>query len=74
MFRATFVDFDKVLGFDITETITEVYPQEIADLKKQRELAREEKNWEESDKIRDEIEKLGYIVEDAKDGMKVFKK
>ncbi len=72
--RATFVDFDKVLGFDITETITEVYPQEIADLKKQRELAREEKNWEESDKIRDEIEKLGYIVEDAKDGMKVFKK
>ena len=33
-----------------------------------------EKNWKESDRLREEIEKLGYTVEDSKDGTRVFKK
>lgn len=39
-----------------------------------REKAREEKNFKESDRLREEIEKLGYTVEDAKEGMRVFRK
>lgn len=73
--RETFIDFDRVLGFDITKTVTEILPREVSELKKQRQKAREEKNWQESDRIRDEIEKLGYAVEDVKGGKpRIFKK
>ena len=37
-------------------------------------ISREENNFEESDRLREEIEKLGYVVEDTKEGMRVFKK
>lgn len=72
--RETFIDFDKVLGFDIIENTQEIYPVEIENLRRERQIARSKKNWEESDHLRDEIEKLGYTVEDGKDGMKIFKK
>ena len=29
--------------------------------------------YADSDRLRDEIQALGYIVEDTKDGMKIFK-
>ncbi|HAM87914.1 MAG: Cysteinyl tRNA-synthetase [Candidatus Falkowbacteria bacterium GW2011_GWC2_38_22] len=71
----TILDFDKVLGLDIEK---EIYNQpisdEINDLIKQREKFRREKNWSESDRLREEIEKLGYGVEDGKDGMRIIKK
>ncbi|MCK4554751.1 cysteine--tRNA ligase [Candidatus Parcubacteria bacterium] len=54
--------------------LKEKFPSEIVELILKREKAREEKNFEESDRLRDEIEKLGYIVEDSKDGMRVYKK
>ena len=38
-----------------------------------RKQARADKNWELSDKIRDEITEKGYIVKDTKDGMTVEK-
>lgn len=58
---------DKVLGLDLFKKENLEIPQEILDLLNQRGKAREEKNWKESDRIRDEIEKLGFIVEDAKE-------
>ncbi len=54
--------------------LKEKFPSEIVELILKRKKAREEKNFEESDRLRDEIEKLGYIVEDSKDGMRVYKK
>lgn len=54
------------------------YPEGVgADVKKllkKRELARVNKNWVESDRLRQEIEKLGWEVEDTKDGQRVSKK
>lgn len=49
-------------------------PQEITELVKQRETARAQKDFQASDKIRDEIDKLGYIVEDTKDNNFIIKK
>ncbi|KKQ46401.1 MAG: Cysteine-tRNA ligase [Candidatus Moranbacteria bacterium GW2011_GWC2_37_8] len=43
-------------------------PQEIKDLVRQRELAREGKDFKKSDELRALIEKHGFIVEDSKDG------
>ena len=46
---------------------------EILTLAEQRVLARVNKNWAESDKLRDEISALGWTVQDSKDGYKLVK-
>jgi hypothetical protein len=48
-------------------------PPEVAALAQQRLAARTNKNWAESDKLRDEISALGWIVQDAKDGYKLVR-
>ncbi|MBS3141589.1 hypothetical protein J4405_05615 [Candidatus Woesearchaeota archaeon] len=52
----------------------EKIPSKIIELAEKREKFRKEKNWKDSDKIREEIEKLGFIVKDEKDGFRVEKK
>ena len=68
--------FDKVLGIRIEkeEEKKEKLPEEISNLIEKRKQARNEKNWQESDRIREEIQQKGYIVKDTKDGMEVSKK
>ena len=66
--------FDTVLGLKIDEeNKKEEIPEEIINLLKQRQQARQEKNWAESDRIRDLIKEKGYIVKDGKDGAEVEK-
>ena len=68
------LDFDRVLGLRIEEPIykkTKELPEEIKTLIEQRKKARQEKDWETSDKLRDELNSKGYIVKDSKDGMEV---
>ncbi len=48
-------------------------PSEVASLAEKRFAARANKNWTESDKLRDEISALGWIVQDAKDGYKLVR-
>ncbi len=38
-----------------------------------RAKARAEKNWAESDRLRDEITALGYVLKDTKQGQQVTK-
>jgi cyanophycinase-like exopeptidase len=47
--------------------------EHIIALVEQRVLARANKNWAESDKLRDEIAALGWTVQDSKDGYKLVK-
>jgi cysteinyl-tRNA synthetase len=71
---ATVIDFDRVLGLGLDRVgQAERLPAEITGLMAARRKARREKNWEASDRLRDEIQALGYTVQDARDGMKVFK-
>jgi len=53
-------DFDKEQSFE----------QEIKKLIEDREKARKEKNWEKSDKIRDELKRKGVILEDTFEGVR----
>ena len=72
---ATALDFDRVLGLGFEKIlIQEKLPDEISALAAKREQARVEKDFTESDRLRAEIESLGYGVEDGKDGMRVYKK
>ncbi|MFH1427110.1 MAG: cysteine--tRNA ligase [Patescibacteria group bacterium] len=74
----TILDFDKVLGLDLDKIASvgaiHELPGKIKGLVRERERARTEKDYKKSDQLRKEIEKLGYRVEDSKDGMRVFKK
>lgn len=69
------LDFDKVLGLRLGSIKEEIKtPKEIEDLIKKREQARKDKDFEESDRLREEIEKKGYVVEDGQNGMRVYPK
>ena len=66
--------FDTVLGIKITEKKEQKQiPQDVLELVEQRKQARIDKNWEESDRLRDLIKQKGYSVKDTKDGMEVIK-
>ncbi len=69
--------FDEVLGLNLANASKEKLeldlPKEVEKLVKQRKLAREQKNWAESDRLRDEIQKLGYCIKDSKTGMELQK-
>ena len=66
--------FDTVLGIKIDEVQETKIPQEILDLVEERKQARSDKNWSESDRLRDLIAEKGYIVKDTKDGTEILKK
>ena len=64
--------FDTVLGIEIDkeETNKEIeIPEEVLKLVEERKQARQEKNWAESDRLRDLIKEKGYEVKDTKEGM-----
>ena len=67
--------FDTVLGLEIEkEDKNEIQiPEEILKLVEERNIARKEKNWEESDRIRDLLQEKGYVVKDTKDVTKISK-
>jgi cysteinyl-tRNA synthetase len=71
---ATVLDYDRVLGLDLDQVSTEqVLPPEIQTLVDARQQARKDKNWTLSDQLRDQIQAMGYTVQDGPQGMKVFK-
>lgn len=72
---ATILDFDQVLGLNLDQIDKpEQAPAEIRELARQRQAARQEKNWSAADRLRVEIEKQGYLAEDTKDGQRISKK
>jgi len=71
---ATLLDMDKVLGLRLGETVVEEkIPEEIVQLAQQRQQARENKDWAESDRLRELIKSQGYLVEDLANSCKIRK-
>jgi cysteinyl-tRNA synthetase len=67
--RKLLLSFDKVLGLKINkkEKTTEL-PEDVKNLIKERDLARNEKNFAKSDEIRAKIEEMGFVVSDTPEG------
>lgn len=68
--------FDKVFGLSLgtVKEVAEVeVPAEVLVLVEQRATARADKNWAESDRIRDELTSLGYTVKDTAQGPEITK-
>jgi len=52
----------------IPELVEEKLPEEISELIREREDARNKKDWVKADKIREQIRKLGFVLEDTPEG------
>ena len=77
-FAELLVEFDKILGLDIVNSKKYIdvqekieLPEDVLNLLEQRKSARENKDWAESDRIRDLLKDRGYLVKDTKDGMTI---
>jgi cysteinyl-tRNA synthetase len=71
---ATVIACDQVLGLDLDKVgDSGALPDEIQKLVDARKQARVDKNWAQSDELRDKIQAMGYVVQDSPNGMKVFK-
>jgi cysteinyl-tRNA synthetase len=87
---AGLLDFDRILGLNLAapdeaalilaagelkeEVSLNDLTIEIRTLIEEREQARRDRSWDKADALRDQIEALGFTIEDAKDSLKVFKK
>jgi cysteinyl-tRNA synthetase len=73
---AAFRDFDRVIGCFEVDNIREsaAIPAEVVALAEARAEARKAKNFAESDRLRDELTKLGYAIKDIPGGAWELKK
>ena len=74
-FQKLLLKFDQVLGLNLKEykKDEEELPEEIKSLIENRNIARTNKDWKESDRIRDILIEKGYKVKDSKEGTIVEK-
>lgn len=73
--KATLLEFDAVLGLNIAEWAPKIVdvPEDIQQMALDRETARQEKQWQRADELRDAVLAAGYVIEDTHDGPKVKK-
>ena len=69
--KQTILDFDLVLGLNL-DTKLEI-PKKVKDLAERRKSLRQDGQYEEADRVRKEINELGYKIEDIKTGYKLKK-
>ncbi len=67
----TIKQMDKVFGLDLLKKEEIKARVEIKKLVKERDEARKKKNFKLADEIREKIKKLGYKIDDMKDGVKI---
>lgn len=65
---ATIKEFDRVLGLNLLKKRRITLPGKIRALADKREELRQAKQWQEADRIRKQLEKLGYAIEDTPRG------
>lgn len=68
--RRFMLEFDSVFGLRLSDVKKAELDEEIEWLIMQREEARKNKNWAESDRIRDDLKARGIILEDTPQGVR----
>jgi cysteinyl-tRNA synthetase len=69
----TIKKMDEIFGLDLFKETEIKIPEKILKMVKERETAREKKDWKQADILRKVIEEKGYSVSDAKNGSVVGK-
>ena len=65
------LDFDRIFGLGLKKIKRLRIPKKVRDLVKLREGYRKKGDFKKSDRLRNEIERLGYLVEDTQTGPKI---
>ncbi len=69
-----FVEINKIFGIiNFSNTKLQKIPENIKQLLAQRKEARNNKDWQKSDEIRNKITELGYTIEDTSSGQNIKK-
>jgi cysteinyl-tRNA synthetase len=70
---ATILEMDKVLGFGLEKAAQKevVLTKEVEELLDARSLARQNRDYKEADRLRDELKKHGFAVKDTQDGQEI---
>ncbi len=68
------LEFDQVLGLNLSALREEKIPDEIKQLAEKREKARRENNFAKADELRKLINSKGYLLEDISEGFRLKKK
>jgi len=68
---ALILDWDKVFGLNLKEVGLFKLPKKITELVKKREEYRKKKDFKKADEIRQQVQKLGYLIEDTAKGPKI---
>ncbi len=66
--KATLLSMDKVLGLGLSNLMEIEIPESVLKLVDEREVARQEKDWQKSDELREKIKKQGFEVKDTDKG------
>lgn len=66
--------WQKINGVLALQRDEQIAPPQVLELVEKRQKARAEKNWAESDRLRDAIAEFGWIVKDTKEGPKLSPK
>ncbi|MDD2427217.1 MAG: cysteine--tRNA ligase [Eubacteriales bacterium] len=69
--RKTIIELCHVLGLKPDEQEEIIIPTEVKELVEQRTKAKQERNFEEADRLRDEVERLGFRLEDTPQGVNI---
>ena len=67
-------EMTEALGLAVQAAAADEVPAQVQELVAAREQARRGKDWARSDALRAELDKLGYLVEDAKQGPRLIRK
>lgn len=65
------LEFDQVFGLKINNINEEIIPNEIIRLAKERQLARQKRDFKKADRLRAQIESKGYKIEDTETGFEI---
>ncbi len=70
---ALVLKFDEVFGLGLGSIKKEKIPRTVRELAEEREKARQAKDWAKADRLREEIKKLGYQIDDTIQGLVIKK-
>ena len=69
----TIKEIDKVFSLDLLKQEKIKVPKSVQELAQKRQKARKDKDWKLADKLREKVNKLGYILNDTKEGFEIKK-
>ncbi len=70
---ALLLEYDKIFGLGFGNIKTTIVPPEILAIAQERQQARQNKDWNKSDLLRQKIENLGWTIKDSSQGFELHK-